>query len=252
MPLSKPFYRIIRPFPDGEYLDRRAGDERVYMLSNDYASGRSVLIRAYTLIERDLIELFDYIEPCDANLSAYSHRTYELLLRASTEFETNCKGILHANGYARPGGGNLDIMDYYKIEKASRLSEYQVILNTWHPSRKIFEPFKEWATGHTLRWYRSYNTVKHNRSTHFPEASLENVMASITALFAILFSQFYIFALNRYHDIGTYTMDDDGSIYDDSSLFSIIMPSSWSSNEQYDLDWDVVKATPNPIDKFSF
>jgi len=252
MPLPKPFYRIIRPFPDGEYLAPSTGDERVYILSNDYSPDRSVLIRAYTLIERDLIELFDYIEPCDANLPTYSHRTYELLLRASTEFETNCKGILHANGYTRPAGGNLDVTDYYKIEKASRLSEYQVILNAWHPIRKIFEPFKEWATGQPLRWYRSYNTVKHNRSMHFPEASLENVMASITALFAILFSQYYSFALNRYHNIGDYTVDDDGSIHDDSSLFSIITPSSWSSNEQYDFDWNVVRATPNPIDKFSF
>lgn len=252
MPLSKPFYRIIRPFSDGEYLQSSTDDETVYILSNDYASDRSVLIRAYTLIERDLIELFDYIEPCDANFSTYSHRTYELLLRASTEFETNCKGILHANGYTRPVRGNLDITDYCKIEKASRLSKYQVIFNTWHPSRKTFRPLQEWATTHTLPWYQSYNAVKHDRSVNFREASLGNVMASITALFAILFSQFYIFALNHYHNIGTYTVDDDGSIYDDSSLFSIIMPSSWSSHEQYDFDWEAVKATPNPIDKFSF
>ena len=53
-------------------------------------------------ILRDLNALYDYIEPSDDNLGVFSHRIYELLLRAATEFEANCKGILKAKGYSKP------------------------------------------------------------------------------------------------------------------------------------------------------
>ena len=54
---------------------------------------------------RDLNEIFDFVEPSNDNTSVYSHRIYELLLRAATEFESNCKGILKANGYTGPREG---------------------------------------------------------------------------------------------------------------------------------------------------
>lgn len=251
MTLSKPYRRIIRPFTDGDYI-HGGDDEQIYILSNDYASDRSMLIRAYHLIERDVLRIFEYIEPCDANLATYSHRTYELLIRASTEFETNCKGILSDNRYINPTRGNLNIMDYYKIDKASRLSEYRVTLDTWFPRGKVFEPFKDWITGHSLAWYQSYNDVKHNRSTEFSKASLENVMASVAGLLVILFSQFYVFVFNPYQTVGGWSGGDDGSIYLESSLFRIVPPTTWALNEQYDFDWDRIKALGSPFDNFSF
>ena len=251
MTLSKPFRRIIRPFTDGEYL-HGAKDDEIYILNNSYAPDRSSLVRAYSIIERNLIQLFDYVEPSDHNLKIYSHRTYELLLRASTEFETNCKSILTANNYTRSSGGNLNITDYYKIDGASKLSEYSIILDAWLPRAKVFQPFKDWATGHSLAWYQSYNTVKHNRGKKFREASLTNVMMSITGLLVILFSQFYVFAFNPYQSIGSYTVGDDDSIYIESSLFRIIPPSTWSSSEQYDFDWSAIKASRNRFYRFRF
>lgn len=251
MPLSKPFYRIIRPFTDGEYIPSGKDDE-VYILSSDYASDRATLIRAYAIIERDLVELFNYIEPADANLCTYSHKMYELLLRVSTEFETNCKAVLNANGYAKASGTNLNIQDYHKIDKASKLSEYKIILDTWLPSQKVFQPFKDWSSGRTLRWYQSYNAVKHDRSTEFREASLENVMASVTGLLSILVSQFHVFAFNPYQSVGAFTEGDDGSLFTDTSLFKVMLPTSWSQNEQYDFNWNVIKTITTPFDSFSF
>lgn len=251
MPLLKPFHRIVRPFADGDYI-HGVEDDEIYILSNDFAPDRATLIRAYSIIEKDLIELFNYIEPADVNLCTYSHKTYELLLRASTEFETNCKAILHANDYAKAGGSNLTIEDYYRIDKASKLSEYKVILGTWLPSQKVFQPFRDWSSGHTLRWYQSYNVVKHDRSTEFREASLENVMASVTGLLSILVSQFYVFAFNPYQSVGAYTEGDDGSLCVETSLFKVLLPTNWFPDEQYDFDWNVIKAITTPFDNFSF
>ena len=54
MAISKPFRRIIRPFTDGEYI-HGVEDEKTYILSDDYALDRSMLIRAYHVIERDML-----------------------------------------------------------------------------------------------------------------------------------------------------------------------------------------------------
>ena len=49
--------------------------------------------------ELDFKKVFEYIEPSDINLEVYSHRLYELLLRAATECETNFTSILKDNDY---------------------------------------------------------------------------------------------------------------------------------------------------------
>jgi len=69
----------------------------------------------------------------DGNQNVYSHRLYEMLLRTCTEFENNCKGILKDNGYVSQ---NLNIKDYYKINAASKLNEYEIKLNVWSPCPK--------------------------------------------------------------------------------------------------------------------
>ena len=252
MSLCRPFYRIIRPFPNGHYDNSTPENE--YYLDKEYAPDRSALVRAYHIIEADLLELFNYVEPCDDNLSTYSHRAYELLLRASTEFEANCKSILAANGYINPHGRDLKITDYFKLDRASKLSEYRVVLAAWIPDRKVFEPFKEWNSGATLKWYQSYNTVKHNRSTDFREASLGNVMASVAGLLATLFSQFYINAFDPYRRIEMYDIDDDGAVRVDQSVFQVIppSPSTWAPDELYDFDWDKVRNSTERFARFPF
>lgn len=118
--LDKPYRRIIRPFTLSEDGYSVGVLDDSYLMDSDYVPDRVTLIRAYNTIERDLVRLFEYVEPADANLATYSHRVYELLLRACTEFEANCKGILNANAYAK--SGNWNIADYYRINSSSRLS----------------------------------------------------------------------------------------------------------------------------------
>lgn len=252
MALSKPYRRMIRPFTDGEYLP--GGDDEPYVLSDLYAPDRSALIRAYSVIERDLVRLFDYVEPCDDNLNTYSYRAYELLLRAATEFETNCKAILTSNGYS--SSDKLCIKDYHKINAASKLSDYKIILNQWLPGERIFEPFRDWAKCpkcHTLRWYQSYNMVKHDRGKEFSKANLCNVVMSVTGVLVILFSQFHVFALNPHQRVESHIVEN-GSIYVESSLFRVVPPSAsaWSPDEQYEFDWNAIKTSGAPFDTFKF
>ncbi|AFY57118.1 hypothetical protein Riv7116_4702 [Rivularia sp. PCC 7116] len=155
MLLTKPYYRIARGLIYQE-------DINPYILDSRYCKERSSLCRAYKILQKDLETLFEYIEPCDSNKATYSHRTFELVLRICTEFEANCKGILIANGYKK-SPKQLNICDYYKINYAAKLSDYEVLLRTWHPNPLKLQPFNEWQGGtyQPLSWYQSYNEAKH-------------------------------------------------------------------------------------------
>lgn len=181
MGLTKPYFRIFRP-------NLKRGRD-LYLLDNRYADDRQHMILAYHTVEQDLKRIFDFIDPTDDNFKTYSHRLYELFLRASTEVECNCKAILKANKYSKKKEKYWKIENYQEIDAACKLSDYEVVLNVL-PIRKKFFPFAEWKNNSKLTWYSEYNSVKHNRSVQFKKANLENVITSVAAAFIMLFAQF--------------------------------------------------------------
>src|SRR5689334_2919868 len=117
MSARKPFRRTCRQFIDGSYAE---GGNLGYIYHPDFASSPQYYIRAFLLIQKDMLELFDYTEPGDKNLGSYSYRIHELLMRSCIEVEANCKAILTDNGYTRSGEWNMD--DYKKLDATHRLS----------------------------------------------------------------------------------------------------------------------------------
>jgi hypothetical protein len=246
MGLPNPYFRICRPFVDMEYL--RTIDS-TYLLDSRYAPDRVDLIRGYHLLEKQLLRIFDYVEPADSNRACFSHELYVLLLRACTEFEANAKGILAANGYAR--AGNWNVTDYYLLNPATKLSEYIVSLPIWSGVDKTIKPFAEWSAGRSLSWYQHYNTVKHNRAAGFASASLENVVTAVAAVFVIVFSQFNIFAFDPHHIVSSHSSDDN-VLSHDSSILHVKLPSTWTVDECYDFDWDTLEKGANPFRNYAF
>src|SRR5690606_5221710 len=144
-----------------------------------------------------------------------------------TEFENNCKGILNANGYHK--STDFNITDYFKINQASKLNEYQVKLSIWSLSPLVITPFSEWNSGSftPLSWYQIYNKVKHDRSTNFHLVSLENLVKAITGLFVMLASQFYNHSFLQFQMNFMTTRDSDGFSITQDSVFAIKFPSTW-------------------------
>lgn len=120
MTITKSFR--CRQFVDGKYPphgnDGFIDDPRFAKAPEQYA-------RAFLVIQKDLRELFDYVEPADENEGCYSYRVHELLMRACVEVEAKCKAILSENGYMPPGK-NWDRSDYKKLNATHRLSSFQV------------------------------------------------------------------------------------------------------------------------------
>ena len=91
--------RFPRVFTDDTYSD---SGKWMYVLHQNYADSPENFVRAFLLIQKDVLELFDYIEPSDTNLASHSHRIHELLLRTCVEIESNCTAILRDTLNYRP------------------------------------------------------------------------------------------------------------------------------------------------------
>ncbi len=240
MTLNNPYKRIARPFdnPHGSWII--GSIDRSYLLSSDFATNQITAIRTYHTIEKDLRQIFDFIEPDDRNLTTFSTRLYEIFLRASTEFESNCKLILCENLYRRCEknlsrcGKNLKIGDYKNIKKATRLLEYKIQLTVWANKPLLLEPFSCWSNcdSLTLNWYQEYNNVKHNRSTEFHCANLKNTIDAVAALFIVLFAQFNTFAFSP-HELVADCNDVDGWLTHHNSIFWVKVPTTWTVDECY-------------------
>ena len=157
---------------------------------------------------------------------------------------------LEANGYGK--GKNLDITDYYKINKVTKLSDFEVAIHVWSPERKILKPFENWANDHQLSWYKAYNKAKHDRHINFQKANLENTMLAIAGLLIILYSQFGVNVFCPYQDAFMSNTDDDGFVYVDGSTFFSIKEPKWLEAEKYTFDWNTLKIQVEPFQQCTF
>lgn len=253
MALPKPYYRIIRP---GVSIEK-------YVLDTRYSNDRAQLKRAYLNLERQLIHIFDYIEPDDRNLKVFSFELYSLLLRACTEVELNCKLILEAND-AVPIRRYFTMEDYIKIEKSSKLSKYKIVLPNWKKldkntgklqyCEKILRPFSGFKKAAPV-WYQDYNSVKHNREDNLHKASLKNVINAVSGILVLLYSQFGPFCLGEYKGSIVYGLSkeyDCGPPMD--TMFTVIAPTEkdWANKDHYDFDWNTLKKSQDCFEKYKF
>lgn len=256
MGLNKPYYRIARP---KSYIPAYVKDTR-------YASDRIQLSRAYINIENELRKVFDYIEPDENNKNTFSFELYSILLRACTEVELNCKLIMEANG-ASPIGKHFTMTDYVKLEQSSKLSKYKVLFNNWRnkdSSKKlIYEkkeiyPFKNFdpQISQSPQWYKDYNSAKHNRELNLDKANLDNCISAVAGILVLLYSQFGSCCIETYTMGGLHIQYDDAydNAFDANVIFDIYPPEidDWPIEEQYDFDWNTIKNTDTPFEKFIF
>ncbi|HGE2360445.1 TPA: hypothetical protein ACGJRP_003481 [Pseudomonas aeruginosa] len=105
-------------------------------------------VRAYQNIQASLDQLFNYIEPSIANLSAYGHKIRELLILACTEVECLLVKTLLENGYQQRDRYSTN--DYVKLKSILGLDRFEVKL-TQYPSLKAFKPFHGWDDGNPTK-----------------------------------------------------------------------------------------------------
>lgn len=251
MSITKPYHRLWRPvkgYEPGDFYDNDPHPSADYLEDDRFVCQSemdSFVITAHLII-RDLYELLNYVEPCDANLNTYSHRIYELFLRTATEFESNCKAILRDNGYTRAE----NICAYFKIADAAKLAEYSIIFERWATHHE-FKPFEAWNTPNytPLSWYQSYNMVKHDRYQNFSEANLKNLMYAVSGLLCILHAQYGDnMSCACFEGISKIQWDQEKV---ETGTFIIHAP-HFDDDEQYDFIWDNIKTGTDPVQNYAF
>ena len=243
MAYSKPFPRIF-------LINKKEGfgGNTSYLRDSRAVSNeeQSSLNNAFNLLISDFIELTDYVEPVRENSEVFSHRIFELFVRASTEFEAHCRGILLANNYRKKGGRDLNVNDYYRLNSIMKLSDYKVITSLWRP-REQLQPLSEWSTSPRLSWYHEYNLVKHNRSQYFKYANLGNLLNALTSLVIIYVAQFNEVP-QRNLEFNFFSTGPNSVSY---KYFQVFFP-SYSDKEKYDFIWEELSKEDNPFDNYNF
>lgn len=232
-----PYRRTARPFTDGGYQFSGKGK---YLRCRAYAQDGRRYIRAAMLIESDLVRLFEYIEADAKNFPCYSFQIHSLIVRTCIEIEANFRAILSENGYKK--SGNWNITDFRKVESTHRLSEYRVKVPDFTDGSHFFVPFSGWMEAPQPEWYTTYNSVKHDRHHAFASANFETLLNAVSALFALLASQFHTEGLVAGKDyLSLAEAWDDGFVSVAGSFFRVEFPKSWREEERYNFEYKDIR-----------
>lgn len=150
-------------------------------------------IVAFTNLTLRLEDLFRQIEPVPANNLAFGHATREILILACTEVEVLCRQVLKANNYLSDSPKRrLSTNDYVKLKGPLLLDQWGVGLENY-PEYPTIKPFLDWSSDtptKSLKFYSSYNAVKHSRDESFSQATFESAITAVAGVFVLLASQF--------------------------------------------------------------
>ncbi len=148
----------------------------------------------YKNLEREVIELSNLVHFDDEQLSVYSVKIAELLIRSVVEIESISKDLFLANGGETPEEGDLyfdtDCLKF--LEDKWQLSKKSLILSStnFHFAKdinKVITPlhksFKRGTSGSD--WKKAYQAVKHERVKSLEKGNIGNLIRALGALFIL-------------------------------------------------------------------
>lgn len=138
--------------------------------------------RYYLQLESQFMESIEYVELHPSNFSAFSNR-YALLIQAiGAELDSLFKFFCGFDLSARKS-----ISDY----AGQILQSNPNIVNQKIKLRQFgfeIQPFQGWDATHaaqSLSWWSAFTNIKHNRSAHIQEASQQNTLNILGALYLL-------------------------------------------------------------------
>lgn len=257
MSFIKPFHRNYRPVKKGQ---NSGYSDWAYIVDHNYSQNPEYYTRAFSIIQQDIIKLFEFIEPADINNSTYSFRIHELLTRICIEIEANFKAILRENifnpvdKYGKPKNEkNWNINDFKIVNKTHHLDNYSIQLPFWKGKTNIRKPFSEWKNNNGLKWYQAYNESKHDRVHNFDKANFENLIDAYAGLCTILSSQFRGEEFKPGgKSLGVNTDCYFGGGFGLGGFLIVDFPDDWKDEELYDFDWSKLKTQTVRFQKIDY
>jgi hypothetical protein len=179
----------------------------------------------YKNIERELIEISNVIHMDDNQLSIYSPKITELLIRTVVEVEAISKELYFENGGDKENDNQLffdtDCIDF--LEKKWLLSKKKVIVSASNfyfndENNRVLTPLKKANKRgrSSSKWLIAYQAVKHNRNNSLLKGNLKNLIEALAGLYVLnIYYKDLVYSLSR---------DSNGTNFDNSlgsSIFSV-------------------------------
>ena len=149
------------------------------------------------LLEKDLADIFEYIEPCPENTDTFGPKTVKLLLAVGAEVDATFKDLAKI---VDPSCGSATkkrptIEDHCEMAQMHLQSEFDRVEVQFAGSDLVYEPWSSWwkddamvrvANGKEAPgWWSAYNKVKHRRADSYDKATLGNLLAAFSGLFVV-------------------------------------------------------------------
>ncbi|MBB5644897.1 hypothetical protein [Pedobacter cryoconitis] len=261
MGINKPYHRNYRKLKEAP---SSGSSSWAYIVDHNYAQHPEHYIRAFSVIQQDILNLFESIEPSDINGITYSFRIHSLLMRTCIELEANFKAILKENTYnpvikkgSNMGSPRADntwtINDFKLVNKTHHLDDYKVELPFWDGIGKDRRPFEAWKRNESLSWYKAYNDCKHDRLKNFPKANLENLINAYCGLFVLLSSQFRTESFSPGSiGLGVGPIGYYKGNFGIGEFLMITFPGNWDENEMYDFNWSKLGEEQDRFQKINY
>ena len=186
----------------------------------------------YKNLEKEVLELSNQVHFDDTQLSIYSVKISDLLIRCSVEIESISKDLFESHGGVVPEDRDLyfdtDCLQY--LEDKWLLSKKKIILSssTFHYQNEknrvltpLYKSYKRGSSGSD--WKKAYQAVKHERVKSLKKGNIGNLVRGLGALFI----------LNLYYKDEVWDLEKDNKatnfpLSNGSDLFSIKLH-KWSS-----------------------
>lgn len=148
----------------------------------------------YKNLEREVLELSDKIHFDDSQLSVYSVKISELLIRCVVEIEAIAKDLYFKNGGTQPTDKDLyfDTDCLNLLEDKWLLSKKQIIVASANfyfekAENKVLTPLKKANKRGTSAedWEKAYQAVKHNRTQNLSKGNIKHLLRAMGALFLL-------------------------------------------------------------------
>lgn len=133
----------------------------------------------YLSIETDLASTSQFIEPRGQE-NVFSFEFFKILILSCTEVEAVFKDLCMEKTGKK--GGNISEYKETILTHFPRIIYAKVYISRW--GKAIF-PFEGWDSG-KLKWWDAYNAIKHNRNDNFHDATYQNAVYALSALYILI------------------------------------------------------------------
>jgi len=136
-------------------------------------------------LEADLEKCARYVDFSESNYETHSIEFAKIIMASCAEIDTIAKEL---SKIISPQTQVANIVQYAGLilVKYPKIIDAKISLPRYELE---FQPWKGWSSTDSPDWWRSYNKIKHERTSEFKQASLKNAINSVAGL--LLFILYY-------------------------------------------------------------